>query len=86
MKTKEINVNLYRGKVISIDPVDSDIDHEAYIIEARNFWDTDRIFGGALVVLSVIAAVVITVMMPEEGITAPIITGLMGAAGLFHKR
>ena len=82
MKTKEINVNLYRGKVISIDPVDSDIDHEAYVIESR---DTDRIFGGALVVLSVIAAVITTVMMPEEGITAPIITGILGAAGLFHK-
>lgn len=82
MKTKEINVSIANGKIISIDPVD-DIDHEAYVIESR---DTDRIFGGALVVLSVIAAVITTVMMPEEGITAPIITGILGAAGLFHKK
>ena len=83
MKTKEINVNLYRGKVISIDPVDSDIDHEAYIIESK---DTDRIFGGALIVLSVLTAAVMMVTMPEEGITAPILTGILGAAGLFHKK
>ena len=86
MKTKEINVNLCRGKVISIDPVDSDIDHEAYIIEARNFWDTDRIFGGILIALSMAATAIIVTMMPEEGITAPIITGILGAAGLFHKK
>lgn len=85
MKTKEINVSIANGKIISIDPVD-DIDHEAYVLETHSkLWDTDRIFGGALVALSVITAAIIVTMMPEEGITAPIITGILGAAGLFHK-
>lgn len=85
MKTKEINVNLYGGKIIGVDPVD-DIDHEAYVLETHSkLWDTDRIFGGALVALSVITTAIIVTMMPEEGITAPIIVGLLGAAGLFHK-
>ena len=85
MKTREVNVNLCRGKIIGVDPVD-DIDHEAYVLETHSkLWDTDRIFGGALVALSVITAAIIVTMMPEEGITAPIITGILGAAGLFHK-
>ena len=89
MKTEMYNVTLHSNHVVAVTP-DHDIDHEAIVVSkvAKHHvrgWDSDRIYGGALLALAAVMAIVITVVMPEEGITAPIIIGMIGAAGLFHK-
>ena len=87
MESKMYNISLHGNHVVAVTP---DPDHEAIVVSKvnktrRTWWDSDRMYGALLVALAVGMAGVISVVMPEEGITAPIIVGLLGAAGLFHK-